>query len=77
MHWSAFLKVIKNIGEDDEQGKLFGFYNFLIRLKNKLQKQKSKKKIDNTKSSRLRYIFSLLRGKAAQILTMEVLSRFS
>lgn len=28
MHWSAFLKVIKNIGEDDEQGKLFGFYNF-------------------------------------------------
>lgn len=28
MHWSAFLKVIKNIGEDDEQGRLFGFYNF-------------------------------------------------
>lgn len=28
MHWSAFLKLIKNIGEDDEQGRLFGFYNF-------------------------------------------------
>lgn len=28
MHWSAFLKVIKNIGEDEEQGRLFGFYNF-------------------------------------------------
>ena len=32
MHWSAFLKLIKNIGEDDEQGRLFGFYNFSFGL---------------------------------------------
>ena len=32
MHWSAFLKVIKNIGDDDEQGRLFGFYNFAYGL---------------------------------------------
>lgn len=29
MHWSAFLKLIKSIGDDDEQGRLFGFYNFM------------------------------------------------
>lgn len=32
MHWSAFLKLIKNIGDDDEQGRLFGFYNFAFGL---------------------------------------------
>lgn len=32
MHWSAFLKLIKNIGSDDEQGRLFGFYNFMFGL---------------------------------------------
>ena len=30
MHWSAFLKLIKNIGTEDEQGRLFGFYNFMF-----------------------------------------------
>lgn len=32
MHWSAFLKLIKNIGSDEEQGRLFGFYNFAFGL---------------------------------------------
>ncbi len=32
MHWSAFLKLIKNIGSDEEQGRLFGFYNFSFGL---------------------------------------------
>lgn len=30
MHWSAFLKMIKNLGSDEEQGRLFGVYNFMF-----------------------------------------------
>lgn len=27
LHWSAFLKVIKSIGDENEQGRLYGFFN--------------------------------------------------
>lgn len=30
MHWSAFLKMIKNLGNNEEQGRLFGVYNFMF-----------------------------------------------
>ena len=43
---------------------IFGFYNFSVRLKNKLQKQKSKKKMNNTKSNRIKVHLFLIKRQS-------------